>query len=340
MQPQAPVYPTPPVADPQQPPRKSTLKVILIVLAALFGINVLSGAAFYVYNKSRTHNAPKTNDAIVTTVQQKLQQKPTLTAADVQAINKEDAFYAYTKKAAQQKKVVLTKAFYFSDDGTPKAEDRFSKVGVDYDTKQIVLAEESAYDGIRERTRCHDGVQDDYLGSSKVWERSSDASSCTKDDLYNEATDGFNAGGLTADQAETFVSYLRSHAGLLNVKNLQLADHQGKQYLHFTVTLNQIKVKNTHFAAQWLMFAFKQTGLDPAEHPYSYVGSGGEGFTLEYYVDPTTGLPAYSELTALASSGDGSGSVTGDYHYRMQYDFTTSTFDATPANNADIAITW
>lgn len=322
-------------AEPLQPHKKSTLKVVLIVLAVVFGLNLLSGAAFYVYNKLQ-NKAPKTNDAVVAT----LQQKPTLAAADLQAIDKEDAFYAYVKKAAQQKKAVITKAFYFSDDGTPKAEDRYSKVGVDYETKQIVYAYESDFMGRRDRTRCHGGVQDDYLAVSQKWERTADTTSCTKDKLYSDTTDGFNAGGLNTAQAETFVSYLRSHTGLLNVKNLELAERKGKQYLHFTVTMNQIEVKGTKFAAQWLMFAFKETGLNPDDHPYGYAGAGGEGFTLEYYVDPTTSLPTYSELTALASPGDGSDSVAGDYHYRVQYDFTASTFDATTANNADITLTW
>jgi hypothetical protein len=297
-------------------------------------INALTGVGFWLYGKSQeSPKTPKTNDAVVTDLQ-----KAPLTEASLRNVNKDDAFYAYMKRAAQEQKMTITKAYYFSDDGSQKVADVFSKVAVDYRTKKIIYANDKEFsDTGRSRTRCYDGQEYFFVYE---WEKEADASSCRQDRLYDQATDGFNAGGLTAAQAETFVSYLRGKPGLITVQEMKVADHGGKKYLHFTVLLQQITVKDTQFAAQWLMFAFQETGLDPFKYPYGYVGSGGQGFKLDYYVDPATGLPAYSEIASLPRVDEAGKNDKSTYHFRIQYDFTRSTFDASPANNTDINLTW
>lgn len=325
---QAPQQPWQPPLTPSKPPRDWRG----VLIAAAIGVLIIGGGAVYWFTRPQA-GGPTTGGSVINDLK-----KPSLSAADVQAINKSDAFYAYLKQAAQQRGMILTKDYYFIDDDGEK-DTALSRVGVDYQTKSIVLAIDTPFMDSRDRLRCYDGKQDSYNSIIKKWSNDIPPTNCSESRLYNVATDGFNAGGLTESQAETFVSYLKNKSGLIDVKSLELADHKGTQYLHFSATLNPIQTKGSYLGAQWLMFAFKETGLDPFEYPYGYAGAGEEGFDLEYYVDPATSLPAYSELTSIAPPTSTS-NRSGDYHYRITYDFTASTFDATPANTSDITLNW
>ena len=319
--------------NPLPPQHPSKRRTPLIIAGVVMVLAVLGGVGFWLYSSAT--QSPKTGSSILNDLK-----NPSLTTANLQGVNKDDAFYAYIKQAAQEQKMTITKSFHYSDDGKPQEDDAFSKVGVDYQTKKIVYAYETDEDNPnrgRSRIRCYDGKE--YTRYYE-WTQETKPTDCTKDKLYGSTTDGFNAGGLTAAQAETFVSYLRGKQGLITVKDMSLATHAGKRYVHFTALLQQIDVNDTQFAAQWLMFAFKKTGLNPDDHPYGYVGSGGQGFTLDYYIDPGTSLPAYSEISSLPRTDDAGKSDTSSYHFRIQYDFTSSSFDASPANDTDIAITW
>lgn len=84
------------------------------------------------------------------------------------------------------------------------------------------------------------------------------------------------------------------------------------------------------------MLAFRETGLDPVMHPYAYTGTEGHGFTYEYYIDPATKLPAYSELYL----NDQEEKPVRDYAYKTLYEFNTSTFDASTSNHAPLVFDW
>lgn len=320
--------------------RMSIWRKIAIVVGVLLLINAASGIMLWLHNRSHPTTAPATNDSLVTTLN-----KPSLTAADVAKINKADAFYAYLKHAAEQQKLITTRAYFVDGDSAAQAENIFSKTGYDYATGKLVYAYESTnVSGGRDRIRCYDGQEYMNIAVLGTWDKESGPSDCGQDKLYSSVSDGFDASGLSSSQAEKFVTYLRAPkpSGVIEVKNLQLVARAGKQYLHFTAELQPHKADGVYMGAQWLMWAFKSTGLNPTSHPFDYVGTAEEGITLEYYIDPTTGLPAYSELTPIAPKDD-SGKTTSFsdlYHYRVQYDYTTGMFDASSNNNADITINW
>jgi hypothetical protein len=268
-----------------------------------------------------------------------------LTAADVAKLDKSEAFFAYFAQAAQQTKMVTTTEKITAPTKSQVTGSDIYKVGFDYTTKQSVFAHDSAYGNLLDQDRCYGSTVLYRHAPRTEWstaplERTSPCQIGQHQDYY--ITDSLNTGGLTPAQAQAFVGYLRQQAGLITVKNLELTQHNGKQYLHFSVTLTPIHVKDTNYGAQWLMFAFKKTGLSPSAWPYVYRGTGGSGFAIEYYVDPATKLPVYSEILTTAGK-DSQGNDVTDLDYtlaRVQYTFGTATFDASSANAAPLKLDW
>jgi hypothetical protein len=312
-----------------------------VVALVLLGLGL---ALLFINQGNQTASQSKTIDAVINPV------SGTSTAADIAKLDKTEAFYAILKRAAEQSQIVVTKAVYFTGSASEIATSTtYTKTGFNYDTKQFVHATEVAEVGLtgRDKSRCVDGKQFDKIMVSDTWKQVAvDASSspCLFTKLGTSVNDGFNTGGLTEAQAEAFVSNLRAQAGLMKVNSLMLDNHNGKKYLHFSVELQPIYAKSYgYLGAQWLMWSFKKTGIDPEKHPYLYAGAGGDGLNLEYYVDPATKLPVYSELTTLPAKDDSTGKeipIVNYYKDRTQYEFGSSTFDASPANGADIALTW
>ena len=309
--------------------------VVAIVVVALW---LLPG------KKSNKTTAPKTNDSLITSLAGQ-----SLSADTVKNINKEETFYAYLKSAAQQQKLIVTKEFYFTDNPDEQPTSKiYTQTGFDYKTKQFVKAKDDLIMATNERDklRCVDGKELYKLAVIPEWK---EADVKTTIDCRFETTvastlnDGFNTGGLTGSQAEAFVGYLRSQKGLLAVRNLTLEDHKGKQYLHFSVDLSPILYnKLGYLGNQWLQFAFSKTGLDSRKHPYTYIGAGGDGLHIEYFVDPATKLPAYSVLTTAPKKDDTGRDlpVSGYYQYRVTYQFGTAIFDASITNNTDVHLDW
>ncbi len=207
-----------------------------------------------------------------------------------------------------------------------------------------MFAHDSVYGGSVDQDRCYDKTILRRTERQPEWqtlpfEKTSPCQIGEQQDYY--ISDGVNTGGLTAEQASTFTNYLREQEGLIIVKDLRLVDHNAKQYLHFTVSLNPIKVKGTSYGAQWLMFAFKQTKLDPSTWPYTYASAGGDGLAIEYYVDPATQLPAYSEiLTVPREDSENAAYGTENDFTQVSYRFGTATFDATEKNTDLLKLDW
>jgi hypothetical protein len=319
------------------PNRKRFRWPLIVLLVAL-----LAGLGYWFFGRSES---PHTIDlGTVNTVTVNTVPSGKLTAADVAKLDKTNTFFAYFATAAQQQKMVTTTESITALDKASVVGSDFYKVGFDFATKESVFAHDAAFSSLTQ-DRCYGKT---VLYRSQVvtewqtqpFEKTSPCQVGMQQDYY--IADGLNTGGLTAKQAQTFVSYLREQPGLITVKNLELTEHKGKQYLHYSVALTPIVQKGTIYGAQWLMFAFKQTGLDPTAWPYIYHGAGGYGIALEYYVDPVTKLPAYSEtLTTPQKDLQGNDKPLDEYNFhRVQYQFGTATFDASAANNDPIKLDW
>lgn len=342
------VPPQPVQPAPFQPSvRSGKRKFIIIGLVALLLLVVIPAIAFYFLSQQAAKKSAV--PAIDAKPVADLAKKTSLTAADVSAMDKDNAFWAYYKNAAQQSKLAIVKDYYYEGAaGMAKSQHTAKRTGFDYTTKKIVQAvDQIDADGTRVRYRCYDGKEFVLFPTSSRGWREKDGGDksvyCKLDSEAPDLNDGVNTGGLTAPQAETMIQYLRKQSGLVTVDKLALAEHQGKQYLRFDVELHPISVKKDkiYLGNQWLMWAFKETGLKPADHPYGYLGAGGNGLKIAYFVDPATKLPVYSEIGTTpikdSTGADKPGSVYS--FYRTQYSFGALP-DVTGTKVEDINITW
>ena len=320
---------------PKQPLWRSK-RVLLIAGVAVL---VLAGAGYWLSRSKSATNIPTSTVAIDSLAKAKL------TAAEVAKLDKTETFFAYFMNAAQQKKMVTTTEDVDATTKEAATGSDFYKVGFDYDTKKSVFAWDAAYGGTLDQDRCYGDTVAYRHHPRTEWStgETDEHSPCQVGEHQDYfITDGFNAGGLSATQAQAFVGHMREHEGLITVKSLELTEHNGKQYLHFSANLTPIHVNGTNYGAQWLMFAFKKTGLDPSTWPYVYRGAGGDGIAIEYYVDPTTKLPVYGEFLATPHKDDNGNDLPRDnYSFaRVSYQFGVSTFDASPANPAPLKLDW
>ncbi len=229
-----------------------------------------------------------------------------LAAADLRKIDSTSAFFAVFAHAAQQRTVQTTTGYYFSTASNDyRQPDTINRVTFDYATKQFSFESDAqslnAPAGPPDQTKCVGGqlYAYDSAASQPSWVKSTVPQTCAASNVLPAGpNDGLNAGGLSAIQAQTFGDALREDRQLVKVNSVSLAQHAGKQYVRFDITVRQKQPKSgaQYLGMQYFMDAFKRTGLDPATQPYTYLGAGAAGMRVAYYVDPTTQLPAYAEL--------------------------------------------
>lgn len=336
--PQAP----PPISEPpvSQPLWRNKRLLILAAIAVV----VLGGVAYLLFGRSGSNKVteiPVTSLSVANDLA-----KAKLTQADLDKIDKTDAYFSYIMNATQQQKTTITSANKYGESPTALEESvNTYKVGFDYQTKKIVFAHDDNFGVDISQNRCYDGNSARHATQKSDWYVNpiDEESPCVIGNSVNYyLSDGVTPGGLTQAQATKYVGYLRQQAGLITVKKVQLAEHKGKQYLHFSVDLNAIDAKGFYLGGQWLMWAFKETGLDPATHPFEYRIRGGEGMHIEYYVDPVAKLPVYSEMksTPLKDKDGKERAFDGYRDIRTVYQFGAAEFDASPQNPAPLSIDW
>jgi hypothetical protein len=271
---------------------------------------------------------------------QALGTNPALVDADVAKLNKTDTFYTVLKQAAQ-KQIVQTKwdVFYTAQKDEARG-DKYTMydTAIDYASKKYTY-DENTYSNLGIfQTRCIDKKQYNFnattLTTSPSWQPASDSTNCDLNVATMHLNDGLNTGGLTAEQADNFIRKIRGQ-GMLEVNNVSLAANKDKKYLKVDATITpKAQGKELYAGMQLLMNAFQATGLDADKHPYTYFGAGGEGATIQYYVDLNTQLPAYSVMTstpAFDKSGKSQVSTSWSHRY-IEYAFpdklTEPTLDA------------
>ena len=279
-----------------------------------------------------------------------LQIEGNLTVTKVAALNKNDTFWGYVKNVATRQQVVTTHEQYRASSGGSKpGAITYTKVGFDYKTKAFTVAYETGQEGevSRDKTRCYDGREYTKVGAETAWQDvtgnvTDTTDVCSLGFIAPDITDGVSPAGLTADQASSFISFLRAQNGLVNVNKLEIAENNGKKYLHYSVDITPVAVNGLYTGNSLLGAAFTKLGLDAATHPYGYRGASDAGTRLEYYVDPNTQLPVYSETTELpAKTSAGQNKPLDGYEvYRTNYTFGKATFAVQTNNEADIAIDW
>lgn len=334
-------------ASQQKPPKKLRwLKrlglgfLAVIILAALaFGWHTLAPKLMKAKNTSAEN---KQLNSLV-------QAGNSLTDASLAKLDKTDLFFGVFKHASEQQVVATKLGYYFTNKphqygGQSTATD----TTMNYATKQfsydsdIYMGDSMAPD----KTRCIDSQPYHFTSgfSSSRWEQSdSDSTACSFQSVGDFSTnDGINTGGLTSTQADTFVAAIRQVKGLVKVNSATVATHNSKNYIKFDVTITPVKLTDGYYGMQNFMWAFKDTGLDPAKQPYSYLGSADAGMRLTYYVDPTTQLPAYAQLDTTGQVGtDGKVKSDAIYDYRhVEYTFGGQVPTLTLNDHNPIQFSW
>jgi len=224
-----------------------------------------------------------------------------LQASDLTKFDKTALFYAVFQNASTQNIVNATVDRYLGSDPqdqTSRSNEFVHQSTYNYQTKQVAT-ELSDTQGTY-FVRCVDGHYYSYDTFSLTWKRGTaqdDETTCDAGSYVYSISDGFNTGGLSASQANTFVSYLKSVSGLITVNDMKYATHDGAPYIRLAVTIQpQAFPTGGYTGMGYFLTAFKKTGLDPQKWPYGPVGSIATGAKIIYYVDPSTQLPAYSQI--------------------------------------------
>ena len=278
---------------------------------------------------------------------QTLGANPALAEADVAKLNKTDTFYTVLKQAAQ-KQIVQTKwdVFYTAQKDEPRG-DKYTMydTAIDYASKKYTY-DENTYSNLGIfQTRCIDKKQYNFnatsLTTSPSWQPASDSTNCDLNVATMHLNDGLNTGGLTSEQADTFIRKIRGQ-GMLEVNNVSLATNKDKKYLKVDATITpKAQGKDLYAGMQLLMNAFQATGLDADKHPYTYFGAGGEGATIQYYVDLSTQLPVYavmSSIPAFDKSGKPQVSTSWSHRY-IEYAFPDKLTEPTLDTHVPIKFT-
>lgn len=320
---------------------------IILIVAIVILVGLIGGGVYMLLTRQSATSSQ--NSANTTATLNTLAQKPSMTDADLAGKDASDLFYGYYKNASMQPKLIITKEFTVTTGSKPASGATFTKTGFDYATKKTVFASDFiGFEGAaRDRSRCIDGqfFYKGQFGQAFKREPNEDATNCTLIDLSTDINDGINTGGLTQEQADAYVDTLRNHInGYMQVKSMNVEQHSGKSYIHFKVEMRPVYAADfgEYVGAQWLMTAFKKTGQSAADYPYATAGALADGFDYDYYVDPTTQLPAYSTLmtTGRVDANGNPNPAESISHYKIQYEFGTGEFDNSTANEADINLTW
>lgn len=303
------------------------IALLVLIPAIILGIWFMTARSNDAQKQQKTQQQEKLSynlDALKT-----LGANPTITEADVAKLNKTDTFYTVLKQAAQ-KQIVQTKwdVFYTSQKDEARG-DKYTMydTAIDYTSKKYTY-DENTYSNLGIfQTRCIDKKQYNFnattLTTSPSWQPATDSTNCDLNVVTMHLNDGLNTGGLTAEQADSFIRKIRGQ-GMLEVNNVSLATNKDKKYLKVdaTVTLKD-QGKNVYAGMQLFMNAFQATGLNADKHPYTYFGAGSEGATIQYYVDLSTQLPVYAVMKSTpAFDKSGKPQVSTNWSHRyIEYAF-------------------
>ncbi|HSX06366.1 MAG TPA: hypothetical protein VLG92_01450 [Candidatus Saccharimonadia bacterium] len=288
--------------------RVSTRRMFIAGIALV----LLIGGVGLVFTLTHGKKSPQTNTSgklpalIYNDAQiEKLAQNKQLTVSALTTINKTNAFYSAFRLAAQRPVVQTNWDVYntASQAGARPAEYTISVMSVDYQSKEYTYYRDDYTSAGATLSRCAGGPTVTYHNvfdpvrstATTKWWPNGDTVSCAFAAASARMTDGMNTGGLSSQQSDTFVHSLYASKAL-KVNSVSLVPHTGTEYLQFDVNLiPQRKTAAVPYSGmQNFMDAFKATGLNPSTYPYTNFGAGGEGMHLQYYVNPTTMLPAYS----------------------------------------------
>ncbi len=343
----------PALAPPPAAPKKQRRHVLRWTLLAIATLLVVAGAVVAV-PLLRAGNSVADQEKTITTSTKQLQalgKQQTITAANLTGIDKSGAFMSVFKTASQQQNVQTTWDVYTTAKAVSGRPDQYNlyRSTIDYHSKKFNFEENSHDTNSLYQTRCVDGKEYIYdakglFSAAPAWQAASDSTACNFTSAKSHFNDGLNTGGLSGTQAAAFIHGLLV-SKTINVNDMSLVSQKGKQYIRFDVTITPHKQSNKEYQGlQAFLTAFGATGQNATSYPYNFYGQGNQGVHLLYYVDPTTQLPVYAQMTSTPTvdSKTGKQQKTTAYTHRfIEYAFPAKLAPNTLDGNAPITFaTW
>jgi hypothetical protein len=220
-----------------------------------------------------------------------------------------------------------------------------SRVGIDYKSRKFIdengtINPDGSVRPHQVLIRCDNGTAYDFMPNrgweppDPGWNSKSCAERMQPDKFVSNAftADGVATGGLSADEADKFISYLDHINGLLTMQQPQaVRGSDGKTYIQLDVTLKpqdpQLPDNAEKLTASGPFFeaAFAQTGKEPSSYPYDFGNGSTVGRQMRYYIDPSTLLPAYSVMMAtppITTDGSPASAANSDAGRYTLYEYS------------------
>ncbi|SDM39068.1 hypothetical protein [Allokutzneria albata] len=159
-------------------------------------------------------------------------------------------------------------------------------------------------------------------------------------DWDSKVGNGMLPGGLTPEQAQAFLGYLRTVQGFLDPGKPTWVERQGKQYVRLPVVFRTVQTSIGRAGTQNFIWAFQKTKLSFDGHVYTAGGSGDAQVEAVFYLDPTTLLPGYSESIVYDTQNDPSGSKGQVRRVEYVWDGTLPAPDPETMSRQPAPLTW
>lgn len=311
----------PPMSE--RPKKQLFSKRMIIIAAALVLLLMVAAVAVLLFASGGSKSQ---YDKATSQISQSLATNGKVTDADLVLIDKTDLFLASANAMARQPVHHLVSETIgvgalngkMAGDHVETADATF-----DYRNKDLNLTSQNRYisaPNVLDFNRCVDGVAYAYydlqVRSNVQWERAETAGPdegkdyCPLSGYAGVAiADGVNAGGLTTVQSNTFVQEIYKYAskGLLRISDAGLTERNSQQYIRLKAEIGWVQENiggSRQSGMEYFMRAFKATGLNPQQHPYTTLNASSDKVRITTYIDPQTMLPAYAEyLTDIGIDG-------------------------------------
>jgi hypothetical protein len=180
----------------------------------------------------------------------------------------------------------------------------FTEGGFDFRTNEYFYHQDHGFQSL-----CSEGIEYSWDSFDEVWNPGSPCEITTGGGMLQSqnslaltgtVSDGVLTSGLSRPEAEAWVNAMRAdYPGYLRPGEPRLVDHAGAQYVRLPVVLPAVDADTgKKYGMAVLNWAFRDIGPRHETHVLRPATAGAMISQVEavFYLDPTTRLPAYSEV--------------------------------------------
>jgi hypothetical protein len=291
-----PPYPSGPQGFYQQPPKKKS-RTPLIIAGAVALVLVIAVGGVVAWKNTGSDDGGGTAAGAPPKDAKIIEPGQPVTAQALSEVNPQ-AFHESVLKRQMTTPIGRLKTSVFADAkvfATGRPIWSIEDLAVDFQTKKYYYAS-TILDGREDKEPTDSvctGVPKPMVWSklNKVWQRSPfDDLWCTK--MPQGTTDAIVSTGLTAEQADKVINYLRTSKGFVNPAQPTLLSAGGKTYVRQVVDFKPVvRADDNYYGSTILTWALREAGIDPVEWRWSNPFNITAGIHMVYYLDPATLMP-------------------------------------------------